>query len=289
MRLLREPLVHFLLVGALLFAADAALPDPAEPSDQVIRISEAEVARLRTQWTSQYRRPPSPAELQGLVDARVREEVLFREALAMGLDQDDGIIRRRLAQKLEFLIEDLAAAREPTEAELGAFFEAQRERYRLPPRISFSHVYFSPDRGAEGEASLVLASLRPESPPVAAAARGDRFMMGESYREQSPMDVEAIFGGNFVEALLDLAPGVWSGPIASAYGWHLVRIEGRSDPRLPAFAEVVARVRDDWSYEQRQQANEAVIEQLRSRYEVMIEGEAALQDDVTAPAAEAQP
>lgn len=273
MRLLREPLLHFVLIGAVLFAVDAALRDASAPSDQVIRITEAEIVRLGAQWTKQYQRPPAPTQMQGLLDARVREEVLYREALAMGLDEDDGIIRRRLAQKLEFVIEDLAAAREPTEAELGAFFKAQRERYRLPPRVSFSHVYFSPDRGAEAEASLVLASLRPETLGAAAADRGDRFMMGASYREQSPQDLEAVFGPEFVHALLDLEPGVWSGPLASDYGWHLVRIGARSDSRLPALAEVADRVRQDWSYEQRRQANEAVFEQLLARYEVVIEGE----------------
>jgi peptidyl-prolyl cis-trans isomerase C len=278
MRLLREPLLHFALLGALLFEVDAMLRASGAPSQRAISITAAEIDGLRMQWAKQYQRPPGPAELKGLVDARVREEVLYREALAMGLDQDDGIIRRQLAQKLEFLIEDLAAAREPSEVELSAFFEERQAAYRLPARVSFSQVYFSPDRrgrAAEADARLVLAGLRAETLPATAADRGDRFMMGEFYSEQSAQDVEAVFGPEFARGLFEVAPGDgWSGPIASAYGWHLVRIEARTDPRLPTLAEVVDRVRQDWSYEQRRHANEAVFERLLARYEVVIEGEA---------------
>jgi hypothetical protein len=286
--------LHFVLVGALLFAVDGVLREPAAPSDRTIRITEAEIDRLRAQWTKQYQRQPAPAEMQRLVDARVREEVLYREALAMGLDQDDGIVRRRLAQKLEFLIEDLVAARAPTDAELGAFFEARRESYRLPARVSFSHVYFSPDRrgrAAERDAQLVLAGLRRETLPAAAADRGDGFMMGGSYRQQSADDIEEVFGSEFAAALLALEPGDWAGPIASAYGWHLVRIEARNEARLPKLDEVLDQVRHDWSYEQRRQANEAVFERLLARYELAVEDATLSQS--AAPtlglAAEAQP
>ena len=291
MCLLREPLLHFLLAGALLFAVDAVLRESGAPSDQAITITAAEIDGLRMQWAKQYQRPPGPAELQGLVDARVREEVLYREALAMGLDQDDSIVRRRMAQKLEFLIEDLALARERSEAELGAFFEARRESYREPARVSFSLVYFSPDRrggAAEAAASLVLADLRPDALPAVAADQGDRFMMGESYHEQRPQDIEAVFGPEFAQALLKIEPGGWSGPIASAYGWHLVRIEARSDSRLPTLDEVADRVRDDWSREQRRQANEAVFERLAARYELTIEDGAPSQSAAVTLGADAE-
>jgi peptidyl-prolyl cis-trans isomerase C len=292
MRLLREPLLHFLLAGALLFAVDAALRASTAPSEQRISITAAEIESLRTQWAKQYRRLPGPTELQGLVDARVREEVLYREALAMGLDRDDSMIRRQLAQRLEFLIEDLAAAREPSEAELSAFLTKHQAAYRRPARVSFSHVYFSPDRrgrAAAADASLVLAGLRAGTRPASAADRGDRFMMGDFYSEQSAQDIEAVFGPEFARALFEVAPGDgWSGPIASAYGWHLVRVEAQSAPRLPALAEVADRVRQDWSYEQRRQANDAVFERLLGRYEVVIEAASLLEGDPEARAPEKQ-
>jgi parvulin-like peptidyl-prolyl isomerase len=274
MRFLREPLLHFLLLGALLFAFGAISREAAPPSD-VIRISNAEIDRLRAQWTKQSQRPPAPAEMQGLIKAHVREEVLYREALAMGLDQGDGIIRRRLAQKLEFLIQDLAAAREPSEAELSAFFEERQAAYRLPARVSFSQLFFNPDRrgrAAEADAGLVLADLRAGTLPAAAADQGDRFLMGESYSEQSAQDVEAVFGPKFARTLFEVAPGDgWSGPIASSYGWHLVRIEARSAARQPLLTEVTDQVWHDWSYEQRRDANAAVIDRLVARYELVIE------------------
>jgi peptidyl-prolyl cis-trans isomerase C len=274
MRLAREPLLHFLLVGGLLFAAEAMVTDDAPPGDQVIRIGAQEIAALQTQWQGLHRRPPTAAELQGLLDARVREEVLFREAVAMGLDQDDSIVRRRLAQKLEFMIEDFGAAREPGEAELVAFFAARQDAYRLPGRISFSQVYFSPDhRGpaAEADARLALAGLRPDVPVDAAADLGDRFLPGESYRQQSAWEIEAVFGPAFAQALLEVEAGAWAGPIASAYGWHLVRVEARAEGWLPPLAEVADRVRQDWAVEQRRSANQAVVERLLARYELVIE------------------
>lgn len=291
MHLLREPLLHFLLVGAMLFAADAALREDAARPDEVIRISEPEIERLRLQWTKQYQRPPGPAELQGVIDERVREEVLYREALAMGLDRDDSIVRRRLAQKLEFLIEDLAAARTPGDAELSGFFEAHQERYRLPARVSFAQIFFSPDRrgrAAERDAGLVLAGLGPEPLPAAAAELGDRFMMGESYREQTPEDVEAVFGPAFARALFELEPGGWNGPINSAYGWHLVRVEARSDTRQPRLTEVADQVRRDWAYEQRRQANDEVFERLAARYGLTIEDGAPRQSAAVTLGADAE-
>lgn len=275
-RFVREPLFHFLLLGALLFAVHAVLRDNAAPSDQVIRIGAPEIERLGAQWTKQYQRPPGPAELRALIEARVRDEVLYREALAMELDKDDSTIRRRLAQKLEFLIEDVAAAREPSAAELSTFFEERQAAYRLPARVSFSHVYFSPDRrgrAAKADASLALADLRAGTLPASAADQGDRFMMGQFYGEQSAKDVEAVFGPEFARAVFDVALGAgWHGPIASAHGWHLVRVEARTAPRLPALAEVADQLRQDWFYQQRRQANEAIFKQLLSRYEVVIEG-----------------
>jgi peptidyl-prolyl cis-trans isomerase C len=274
MRLLREPLLHFLLVGALLFAAEAALREPAAPSDRVIRIGAQEIEALQAQWQGLHRRLPTAAELQGLIDARLREEVLFREAVAMGLDRDDSIVRRRLAQKLEFMIEGFAAAREPGEAELAAFFEARRDAYRLPGSISFSQVYFSPDRrgsAAEADARLVLAGLHPDLPADAAADLGDRFLPGESYGRHSAWEIEAVFGPAFAQAVIEVAAGGWAGPVASAYGWHLVRVEDRTEGRPATLAEVTDRVRQDWAYEQRREANQAVVERLMARYELAVE------------------
>jgi hypothetical protein len=260
----------------VLFAAHGFVPaTPAPEAAGRIIVTAADVDRLRELWARQWQRPPTAGELRDLIDGHVREEVLYREALAMGLDRDDTIIKRRLAQKLEFLTADLAAAREPTAAELAAFFAANRERYRLPARVSFSQIYFSPDRRgptAEQDANLVLAGLQAGTAAPATQEQGDRLLLAQPQREQTAQEIEAGFGRGFADAVLRLAPGGWHGPIASGYGWHLVRVDERSEARLPVLAEVEGRVRSDWAYEQGRQANEAVLEHLLARYEVVVDG-----------------
>ncbi len=274
-RLLREPLAHFLIIGAAIFGL-YSLTSEAEEAEREGRIvvAAAEVDQLRTLWERQWQRPPTEEELEGLIEARIREEVLYREALAMGLDRDDTVIRRRLVQKLEFLTEDLAAAREPTEIELAAYFVANKERYRVAPRLSFSQIYFNPDRRGlfvEREAGLVLAGVRDGPETAAVSDLGDRTMLGERYRRQTPQEIAAVFGQEFAEALLRLKPRVWCGPIASGYGVHLVRVEERVEGHLPSLAEAAEEVRADWAYDQRRQTNDAIFARLFAHYEVTIE------------------
>jgi hypothetical protein len=274
MRILREPLVHFLLIGAAVFGLYTVVGDAelAQVEERII-VSGGEVDRLRQLWERQWLRPPTAAELQGLIADHVREEVLYREALALGLDRDDTIVRRRLAQKFEFLAEDLATGRDPTKAELAAFFEAKPDRYRIPPRLSFRQIYFNPGRRAAvvQDAELALAGLRSGLPEAAAVAQSDPSLLEEQYREQTPQDIEAIFGLDFTKDIVRLQPDIWIGPIASGYGWHLVRIDERIESRMPALADVADQVRADWAYEQRRQANEAIYQRLLAHYTVIVE------------------
>ena len=192
MRLLHEPLLHFLLIGALLFGADAARRNDDPPAPQVIEITAAEVTRLQAWWSKQKGRAVTAEELRGLIEGHVREEVLYREALAMGLDQDDAIVRRRLAQKLEFLIVDAAVPQQRDEASLRTWFDTNRQRYLESARLSFSHVYFNPDRrgpAVEPDARAVLAALGSSEPPASAALRGDRFLPGHTYRDRSQAEL----------------------------------------------------------------------------------------------------
>src|SRR5262249_13737590 len=159
------------------------------------------------------------------------------------------------------------------DAELAAYFEANRERYRIPPRISFTQVYFSLDRrgvAAEQDAALALASLRGGSPVATATSFGDSSLLAETYREMTPPEVEAAFGRDFAAAISKHELGTWFGPVASGYGLHLVRIDERIEARLPALSDVEARVKADWTYEQRRQANEAIYRRLLDRYTVVI-------------------
>lgn len=272
---LREPLLHFLLIGTAIFALSGLSEDEAVPDepDRII-VTSGDIGRLAALWQKRWQRDPKAEELLGLVEDHVREEVLYRESLALGLDRDDTIIRRHLRRKFEFLTEDLAAGREPDAKEMTAYFEANRERYRMPARISFTQVYFNLDqRGAAGEptARLVLADLREGLPLAEAQELGDGTLLARSYQDTAQPEIAALFGGNFATALSRLDIGSWAGPIASDYGLHLVRLDAWRKEEVPPLAEIGQQVRDDWAFEQRQQANETIYQRLRDRYEIVIE------------------
>lgn len=273
----QEPLLHFLLIGAAIFGLYGLQAEPERTGigDRIV-VTAADIERLGKLWENRWQRPPTEDELRGLIDEHVREEVLYREALALGLDRDDTVIRRLLRQKFEFVTQDLAGAREPDAAELAAWFEVNRERYRTEPRLTFTQVYFDLDRrGAAGEheARLVLASLRAGA--AAAENLGDARLLDRSYRDLTAQQVALLFGKEFAEALMHLETGVWSGPIGSGYGLHLVRLDVRQAGAIPPLAEIEGRVRNDWGYEERQRANEAIYRQLLARYEVVVEKAAA--------------
>ena len=277
---LREPLIHFLALGAALFILYGLVTgnDGRRATGDVIEISGAEIAYLTQNWARQWGRPPTPEELGGLVDEFVREEVLYREALAMGLDSDDTIVRRRLVQKLEFLAEDLAMYVDASDGELDEFFASRSDVYRIPARLSFTHIYFSPDqRGetAEADARRVLAALGGETePPLRAPDRGDRFMLQYDYARQSPQDVERLFGSGFAEGLFALEPGSWQGPITSGYGMHLVRIDDRVEGRMPDLEEVRERVQIDFDADRRRRARELFYTEALKNYDVRVDEEA---------------
>jgi hypothetical protein len=270
-RLIREPLVHFLLIGAALFVFFDLMGGSDRPRDERIVISAGDIERLAATWHKQWMRPPTARELQGLIEAQVREEVLYREARAMGLDEGDTIVRRRLAQKLEFVAQDLSAQTEPSDQELQDFLDSEPERFRVPVRISFSHVYVSPDRRgptAEPDALKILDQLRQGGDPQ---GLGDRFMLQNRYADRTIDEIDRLFGTGFGAALEQIEGGAWEGPVASGYGLHLVRIERRLEARMPLLEEIRGKVRDELMSRRRKQANEAMVARLRSKYRVVIE------------------
>jgi peptidyl-prolyl cis-trans isomerase C len=217
--------------------------------------------------------------MQGLVEAKVREEVLYREALALGLGlgQDDTIVKRRLAQKLEFLTEDISAIRDPTPQELEAWFARNAAQFAAPVRVTFHHVYFSPDqRGARAaaDAASVLATLSDTAAPGAdVPALGDRFFDRNYYAERSPDQIAALFGTRFSQSLSRLPPGVWRGPIESGLGWHLVWIDALTPGHVPTFAEAdPEQVKAAWIDEQRVESRRKAFETMRAKYDVVLPG-----------------
>jgi len=275
-RLLREPLIHFLLIGAVLFGLYSLTQSgrPASASSKEIRLSLDEIRQLTLLYQSQWRRLPTPQELERLVENKVQQEVLYREALAMGLEKDDEIVKRRMAQKMQFLAEDLAAAREPTTVELRNWFEANNAKFAQPPRLSFRHLYFSPDRRgahARDEAQLALAKLA--SQPVDAKVAGslaDPFMFQDYYRDRAPDFLAKEFGPPFALAVARLPPGSWQGPVESGFGWHLVFVDTLIPGRVPAFEEVEADVKTAWLGEQKALAWDKAYKDMRARYTVLL-------------------
>lgn len=277
-RILRDPLSHFIAIGALIFGAWTMLNDTPDDDGRRIEITAADIRQLSDTWTIQWRRPPDPQELAGLVEQQIREEVLYREALALGLDDGDTIIRRRLAQKMEFLAEDLSALATPSDAGLQSWFEAESAAFREPPRLSFSHVYFSPDKRGESasdDARQALQMLR-ASQPADAGQLGDRFLMQADYQAIEERDVAQLFGNTFAAALFAVEGDDWQGPLESGYGLHLVRIHEREPGRLPALEEVRERVLQEYAYAQRRKTEQAMYDKLRSRYQVVVSPAAEL-------------
>ena len=265
---IRDPLVVFLGLGAAIFAIEQWVAS-AFDEDQVIVVGQADVDHIAALWQTQMGRPPTTSELDALLDDHVREEVMVREAKRLALDQDDAIIRRRLAQKLAFLTEDLATLAPPTEAALRTHFEANKDRYATPAVVTFSHIYFSPDRRDDpaGDAERGLATLDPDAWRKA----GDPFMLGRTYAHASVSRIGRDFGSGFLAGLdaLDVGPG-WQGPIDSAYGSHLVRLDARTPALGADYESVAARVLRDYDAERRAAANAAHFEELKGRYEVVL-------------------
>jgi hypothetical protein len=198
-RVLREPLVHFLAIGLFLFLLFALVNDEQRDSGNRIEITAADIEQFVAIFRKQWQRPPNAQELQSLIDSRVREEVLYREGLAMGLDKDDTIVRRRLAQKVEFLMGDVSGVTEPDDATLQAYYDENAERYREPPRLSFSHIYFNTDRRGEQaatDARALLERLRAASPRVTQAPdEGDPFMLPRVYVDKRTDEIAMAWTG----------------------------------------------------------------------------------------------
>ena len=274
LRWLKEPLLHFLLIGAGLFVVFYQVGDSTAARSDSIVVSADDIQRMTALWSRRWQRPPTSAELEGLIQSRIREEVLYREARALGLERDDTIVRRRMAQKMEFLIEDLAPRSEPTEADLQVFLKENTERFQESGRFSFMHVYLSVDqRGDQAlpAAQLLLDDLGIQGKDADPVLVSDSFALGYRFEDHSERDVARLLGQAFADSLADLPVKQWQGPIESAYGIHLVYVHERTVPRVPALAEIRDRVRSELLAKRQRAANEAMFRELKSRYEIRVE------------------
>lgn len=259
-RLAREPLLHFLVAGLLLFGVYAWLGRGGD-EPRVVRITTAEVNWLKETWARQWQRPPTEAELRGLVTGYLKEALLAREAEAMGLAENDTIIRRRLAQKMEFLVQDTARLAEPGEAELRQFHAAHRARYLAPARTSFSQIYFR----SEAAAAKGLEQL----PAIDPDRLGDPSLLERDHVDADIQAISSQFGDDFSREISGLEVGRWQGPVASPYGYHVVRVSARRATQARLFEEVRDQVLEDWHREQQARAGERFFADLLQKYDVI--------------------
>jgi len=274
-QILREPLVHFLLLGAGLFIVYSLMAQPGGGAPREIVITQGQIENLATGFAKAWQRPPTTEEMAGLLTDLVREEVYCREAIAMGLEKDDTVIRRRLRQKLEFISDDVAALAEPTEADLNAYLQAHPDTFSVPPRYTFNHVYLNPEKHGENlarHATELLAQLKHAGGNADASALGDAFLLERQFEAVAASEIAKQFGEDFAARLSELAPGQWQGPIKSGYGEHLVLVSERVEGSVPALAEVRDDVRREWTNSQRLRANDKFYRELLKRYTVSIEG-----------------
>jgi hypothetical protein len=272
-RWLREPLLHFVLLGAAFFAADALVSDRSvEAAEEHIVVTPGRIENLAALHFKTWKRPPTPEELQGLVDDFVLEEALYREGLALGLDRDDAVIRRRLRQKLEFIADELIDLVEPTEADLGAWLAEHPDSYTPPTSLSFLQVYLSPQRRGDAlaaDAEQLLARLR--GGDVDPESAGDHTLLDHAFLNAEADVVARTFDQAFADRLAEEPLGEWSGPVESPFGLHLVRIDSRVEGSLPVLAEVRDEVERDWLYARRDEAEERFHREILERYRVSIE------------------
>lgn len=282
--IIREPLVHFGVLGTLLFVLYARMA-PAKADPNTISVSRDELASLAAQFERTRQRRPTTEELGGLVESYVHDEILYREGLALGLDRDDAIVKNRVRQKLAVLSEEALAA-EPSDAELARYLAENRERFELPATVSFEQVYFDPERHEgrlDGDIRRTLALLRGRATPASSgsASRAVDAVHGDppsidfttlpaSLTNASPEDVTRAFGVAFEQGIRALATGTWAGPVPSAFGMHLVRIAARGAPHLPALAEIREQVAREWQHARATTAKEREYRALRARYAVSI-------------------
>ena len=276
LKILREPLLHFLLLGGIIFLVFFMLNPGEYNASNQIRVTQGDIDRFKQVFQKQWQRQPTEEELQGLIRGHLKEEVLYREALAMGLEKDDTIVRRRLAQKVEFLITDVTVPTDVDDKELMAFYEKNAARYTRAARLSFRHIYFNPDIRGErmmDEANATLHTLQSTKAGMAVPdTYGDRYMLPLKYEPAAEDEIARAFGSDFAEQLLQTEPGRWQGPIRSGYGVHLVYIQHRDAASVYPFNEVRERVKNDYLFDLRQTRNEEVLEKLKARYEILIEG-----------------
>jgi PPIC-type PPIASE domain len=271
--LIRQPLLHFLLIGGLLFAIYFAI-NPSTSSKETIVLDDEQVSRIETLFEKEWGRQPTTEEMKGLLDKYIQQEVYYRKALLMNLDHNDEIIRRRLDQKLRFLTNDLALMKIPTDEELKIFFTAGKQKYFLPAQYTFSHIYFNPDKREhpKQDASVVLASLPATNEGLdKLSQKGDPFPFSYRVENFTVQEIARVMGDAFADTLKHLAIKKWTGPILSGYGVHLIYISEVKDSAEPEFSLIKDDVLKDYQYKKQQEYNDQLYKDFRKDFDIKLQ------------------
>jgi hypothetical protein len=273
---LKEPLLHFLFAGALLFVMYGWVNDGTDVESQekrMVRITAGQVEWLKQTWARQWGRPPNEDELQEMVGGYLKEELLAREAREFKLDENDTVVRRRLAQKMEFMIQDTAQVAEPGEEELRRLYESHPERFQTPTRITFTHVFFNRDKRGVRTKADALAALEQlsQTGPGSAPDLGDRFLLPYDFHGADEQAVANMFGQEFARRVFFVEPEKWAGPFESSFGLHLVHLTGKEPARLPDFETVKGDVATLWRQEHELEARERYFTSLLEKYDVVVD------------------
>jgi hypothetical protein len=273
-KVFHEPLVHFLALGAALFMLFGLAGGRSEPESQKVFVTSGKIDQMITIYSRTWQRPPNAEELEGLIEDEIREQVLYREAMAMGLDKDDTIVRRRLRQKFEFLMEDIEAVSVPTDRDLQDWIDKHPGKFSTEPKFSFLQVYLSVSRRGEDasvEATNLLARLNNTDEKVNASDLGDATLLPFEFPLSSTDVIAQVFGSQFAQQLQGLEPGRWSGPLRSSYGLNLVYVRERTDAKLRSLGEVRDEARREWIRARQKELAGTVYLNLRKKYSIVLE------------------
>lgn len=280
-RWLKEPLIHFLLLGALIFVVYDQMAGDGRAADEIF-ISKGQQENLLNTFSRTWQRPPTPQEFQGLLKDYIRQEIAYRESKEMGLEQDDIVIRRRLRQKLELLAEDIASLVAPSDEELQSYLDTHIEEFMVEPRLTLRQVYFSRDRrgaDAEQDAQQLLQRITTDGPEGQFDQLGDPLPLPPELNDLREGEIARLFGTVFTDGLKGIETGRWSGPVESGFGIHLVFIEERVEGRAPELNEVRDAVQREWLSKRRLESVDGLYERLAENYTIEIE---SLLDDEAA-------
>jgi hypothetical protein len=275
-QLAKEPLAQFLLIGVAIYAVYGFLGTPDDSANErTVTVTAGEIQAMADQWLKLWSRPPTDEELSGVIRDHVRVLILSKEAVAMGLDDGDVVIQRRLAQKLQYLADSLITPEEPAEQEMKAWYAANSERFKAPDLYTITHVFFDPDKRdvkALEDAEALREQLNAlDTDPDNIAQLGDRFMLQNYYPQRSVVELSKLFGRGFVDKVIELEPGRWFGPVLSGYGVHVVRMDNHWTAPEPEFALIEQQVRQDIMATRAKELSDLFIENLVARYEIVVE------------------